>query len=591
MKKENPRASVKSFESSSDYPSHKSGLPQESQIIKGDPFNRKALEDTKEGFPRHSKDSASKIGTQPDETRSIGRELAENIITKENVKKPHRTWHQIDRVFTEKQPQSFNFFSRILDDELFKFMANRINEYKKSKGEAWEASPWNRRWTDASDVELMHLVGLFYFMGIVKKPTERDYWKNEDTEDSELIIRKMMARGRFQQILQCFPGLWEDTISGDNQASTLRNVYNKILENSRKLYHGSKILSLDSLTLPYLEKQNIPEKQTTSENLSYRLEVLLIAESSSGFVLNCELSKIGGNYDADSVVEAAIRMLSPFKDNGYSVYIEAQYTSNKLLKELSKLGIKACGMLPPQSLEVSDSLKTEFKSLQIGDSRQYFINDQLIAVWKTGDAISSIISTIHLPSDVDGFTNSARDVNNVLNDKLAMGRMLQDYGTHSTGKNRFEEKMLQEANSHAWSNKKFSVIVFYYFLEVAMVNSYIMYLTSENGNQKLLDQKHYRMQLIDRLCSYGKDKAALLHCKEKQSEPDMLERLHNFNNTGNCALITVEKSAHCMVCKLSGIEYKIRTSYRCQTCQIPVCVVGCYDYHRMIVEGQKFVFK
>lgn len=506
------------------------------------------------------------------------------------------------------------FFNLVFDSTIARNLAEWINANRKLIPEKKDKHPLARKWRDLGELEFRRFIGILFFIGAVKKPNLKEYWRVEPSIDSaeEPSIRRLMHRDRFEQILSSFPESSEDWVKpilGEQVATEMKpkpkgkhndavavisDLCSGILENSKKNYNFSKVVSLDSSKVsigPASAAAQVGGKQSS------QLRPFLLYESKTGFVLNCVMSRSETRENRQTMTETALRLLIPHKYDEFSVYIASSYTSNQLLAELLKHNIKACGKISFKDIDAPESFHHEINDLPSVVSRQYIIDSQTVGLWKDGKKVFCLVSTLHNPFNTNNTTANSNQLSIeeispyvVLKDRLTLDQMAKDYSTSVGLGNRFDERMLKFANTAAFRSRKLLLGVLYYYLEIAMVNSYLMYFESEKGNKDCLSQREYRIHVIENL-SRNARRLMLIRNVKKSKESVQLEKIQLLSRSGRCFLVPNGSPAICKICCARPAVKKIKSSYKCHPCQLSVCAVGCYDSHRMFVEAQKFVFK
>ena len=84
---------------------------------------------------------------------------------------------------------------QIFDEGLFRHIVEQTNLYVRQKRAA------SYKWEDLTVPELKAFMGIWIFMGFVKKPAIRDYWSQGLIEGEFPIITDTFPRNRFLAIL------------------------------------------------------------------------------------------------------------------------------------------------------------------------------------------------------------------------------------------------------------------------------------------------------------------------------------------------------------------------------------------------------
>lgn len=137
--------------------------------------------------------------------------------------------------------------------------------------------------------------------------------------------------------------------------------------------------------------------------------------------------------------------------------------------------------------------------------------------------------------------------------------ILEAYNEHMRGVDYFDQYLRYYSLLHG--SKKWYLKIAFYFLEVAILNSYIIY-QKEYGKNGSISRKEYIVEIIYALLGMQQPEKHRFHLKKRDFK-----------------LISVDDPRDCTVCSDVN-EKRKRTSYFCSTCCSYVCAVGCYDEHR-----------
>jgi len=134
--------------------------------------------------------------------------------------------------------------------------------------------------------------------------------------------------------------------------------------------------------------------------------------------------------------------------------------------------------------------------------------------------------------------------------------------------------------------------MFVHFIEIAVRNSYIIYLKNKNHNyveEKVypIKQIKFRKSLIKGLINLQNKLWIQVTC----AKSELIIVKNNFNFSFNdFELKYVRVDNYCDFCNQPGNKRTKRTRYMCATCDVPVCVL-CYDINRKLVLTNNNILK
>ena len=150
---------------------------------------------------------------------------------------------------------------------------------------------------------------------------------------------------------------------------------------------------------------------------------------------------------------------------------------------------------------------------------------------------------------------------------------VNEYNKYTLGVDRMDQRLSYYQFTHKsvrWWRK-----VFFWMLDVAVVNSYVLYTKHTDARRKYT-HKEFRRELVLALCEEARAARSRYHC------PDYtLERLR-----GNHFPAVASTRRDCRVCSVRGAEGQrhLTTTY-CSTCtdHPHLCIGECYEkYHTAV---------
>ena len=148
---------------------------------------------------------------------------------------------------------------------------------------------------------------------------------------------------------------------------------NALLPRFTTVYSPSQNLSLDETLIKFKGRvqfrQFLPLKRSR-----FGLKGFVVTDSATGYVLDTMIytGKEGPAVSRDLAMRVVLKLVEPYVDKGYRLFVDNWYTSVPLLLELERRGILACGtvrgnrkFLPK---DIVDQRKEQVKRLKRGES-------------------------------------------------------------------------------------------------------------------------------------------------------------------------------------------------------------------------------
>ena len=185
-----------------------------------------------------------------------------------------------------------------------------------------------------------------------------------------------------------------------------------------------------------------------------------------------------------------LRLLAPICGRGHHLYTDNLYTSPGLFTELHVRGLEACGTLRLNRRGIPPEVKA---SMQKGERRTVVVNDKMAVVQWRDKRIVSILSTLHsdTPVDIECRSRHAPGGREVVQKPEAV----VEYNKFMGGVDRGDQLLSYYGFPHR--TVKWWRRAFFFLFDAAIVNSYIMYCTSQTGRR--LSHEQFRITLAKQL--------------------------------------------------------------------------------------------
>ena len=359
---------------------------------------------------------------------------------------------------------ALDFVQLFITRYLFCFIAEQTNIYAEQRLRD-KTSASASAWIPVTAKDIAQYLGLVILMGVVRKPSLRDYWSTNDLLLTPIFIRTMTCR-RFLQIATFFH-VTNNVEIPDNVADPLvrvRSVLEYFRSRFRDVYTPSRELSIDEGMLPWKGKLRFkvynPAKPT-----KYGIKFYIIAEARSGYVSFFEA--YSGTYS--STRDTVFSLLGDLKGCGYHVYMDNYYNSVALSKELYGEGIHTCGTLrlPRGGPKVLQNLA---KTKVMRDEVHFRRNDETFVIIWMDATLVKLVTNIH-NADTEIYERRQRGRRDLV--QLNRPKAISDYNTYMGGVDHFDQmiKYYQFTRRTSKWTKKFVI----YLFQMALFNAFALY--------------------------------------------------------------------------------------------------------------------
>ena len=422
----------------------------------------------------------------------------------------------------------------------------------------------------------MSFVGILLATGIHKLPSIRDYWSQHAFLGVPGISRGM-PRNRFLDILSSLH-------LNDNQHMPsrespqfdklfkVRPLLDKIKANSQAHYYPHQPVAVDEAMILFKVrstfKQYMPMKPTKRGYKAWCL-----CDSVNGYMYNIDIytgkvsqSTANDNPEDGLATRVVKSMVEPLYGKGHHVYMDNFFSSVALADYLKSKDTYTIGTARVSykgwPLELKD-MKALNKSLERGAHRSKILdNDVQCLVWKDKKAMA-FISTISAPSAETQVSRRNKDGSR---SEISCPNTVKLYNAHMGGVDLFDSR--RKTYSCSRKSKKWWLRLFYFLLDTAVTNSYVIY--KETPGTKPLTLKDYTIAIADEMMSIFSSRKRKSNAREAPIAARLCER--HFPDM-------MAELKQCRVCPT-----RKRTKFCCSdcssSCPVPLCPTKCFRiYH------------
>ena len=409
-------------------------------------------------------------------------------------------------------------------------------------------------------------------MGLIDIPTLEGYW-NTSWESEIPFFRRVMPRDRFLQIF------WMLHVGeGEGRIDKVKTLCDALISNFQQNYLPGENLAVDETMVGFRgrfgPKQYMPNKPT-----KYGIKAFTLASSDHGYLLNL-LLYVGAETlaNADQAYSAlpqparvVMHVMEPYFSKGHHVYTDRYYSSIPLAQALLQQDTKFTGTMIKNRVGLPDVIRNPSFKLQNDETRAFRDGSLLTVAWRAATKKKPLVM---LSSSCPHEMVTVRSRRTTQQKPLVVDR----YNHSMNGVDRADQYTVYYSfvrRSVKWWRK-----VFFWVMEVAIVNSYILHKFTSQRPQTHLE---YRRSLVRSLAAaYVQSAPPRVPGRRKRprqpqhGDPERLNRQPHFLERGS--------QRDCTVCSSQYSGHRHRTTYFCKTCPShpPLCPAACFEqYHTM----------
>lgn len=238
-----------------------------------------------------------------------------------------------------------DYFELFLTRDILEHITDQTNLYAVQQMLTSDTTPGSRvhGWDPVTVNEIGKFLALIGWMGLVKLPSIKDYWRVHALYGLPLA-RKVMPRNRFELILKFLH--FADNINADpeDRLSKLRIILDKFTSNFQKAYTPGQKICVDESLIPWrgrlLFRQYIPNKAS-----KYGIKVFKLC-TEKGYTWNLIIYCGKSRSQEVGVSEKTVMELAEgLLDEGRTIYTDNYYTSIPLAYRLRRRRTHLVGTL------------------------------------------------------------------------------------------------------------------------------------------------------------------------------------------------------------------------------------------------------
>ena len=345
-----------------------------------------------------------------------------------------------------------------------RYAASRIEALR----EANQLKPKSRfgSWKPVDIAEMRAFFAIILNMGLIEVPTLEGYWST--AWESEIpFFRKVMPRDRFLQIL------WMLHVGdGPRRADKVQGLLDALIGNFQTAYYPSKDVAVDETMVGFRGRFG-PRQYMPGKPNKYGVKAFTLASSENGYMLNVllhtgaeTLSEANPAYSSlPQPARVVMHLMQPYLNRGHHVYTDRYYTSVPLTQALLDAGTHFTGTCMKSRVGLPDIVRSSTFRLQ-DQVHAYRAGAHLCVAWQAATKKKPVfmLSTNSHHQMVTVRSRHTTQLKPVVVDRYNHSMNGVDRADQFTVYYSFIRRSLK------WWKK-----VFFWSMEVAAVNSYLLY--------------------------------------------------------------------------------------------------------------------
>ena len=428
-------------------------------------------------------------------------------------------------------------------------------------------------WKDTTPDEINRLIALLIYFGLVKVSNSERYWSIKSLYNG-LWAKGIMSRNRFLGLMAFLHVVDPATETPGGKLHKVQSFIDDFKSKCLSLYQPRQQVAIDERMVKSRHRsgirQYIKDKPTKSG-----IKLWVLADSSNGYTIdfNVYSGKVAEGAVSENGLgyDVVMRLMQPFLNQGYHLYIDNFYTSTVLVKKLFRQGVATTGTIRENSRGFPASLKNGSQWSKAGNvergSMRWVRDPPILALQWFDNKVVSMLTTIENANDHVQVERKSKTGGVWRTVVVQQPQAIASYNQYMNAVDRSDQ--ILATNNVLRKCMRWWKTLFFHLIDVAVVNSYILFREhqAQFPDVKELERTadyslaNYREELVRQICGFEEyeDPPKPSNARPPPPPPREFETVH--------IPVFSDKRRSCVVCsKRERRQLKV-TSY----CSAPQC--------------------
>ncbi|XP_047103465.1 piggyBac transposable element-derived protein 4-like [Schistocerca piceifrons] len=477
-----------------------------------------------------------------------------------------------------KSDKEIKYFESIFTEELLLHICNQTNLYARQERcvvkSGKKTTKVSSNWQDITVPELKAFLGMLILMGVHQLPQLGNYWSS-DPILAVTAISSVMTKLRYKKIVENLHCNDNSTCvkkgkPGYDKLHKIRPVIRAISNKLCKVYKPSSVLAVDECMVAFKGrstlKQYMPMKPVKR---GYR--EWCSADASTGFIINFDIytGKRDTNDTSEFTLgeEVVLTLTKAMDGSKRLVAFDNYFTTVRIKEELQSHGLYGIGTVRPNRKDLPDMLEKNSK-LSRGEF-EFAVRSCVAAVkWQDSKPVR-ILSNYHNPKHVTTVLRRNKDGSR---SEVFCPLAVAEHNKIMGGVDRFDQ--LPERYAVGSRSRKWWHRLFFFLVDLAVVNSYVMWKLQKTEADQLTVRLHLARQLFSGFSS-RKRRGRRVHFQTPKRGVSGVPDEVRLEEVGTHFPTKGTTNRRCRQCSTKNKEK--RTKIMCSNCRVPLCVAPCFS--------------
>lgn len=454
------------------------------------------------------------------------------------------------------------FFELIFSESIIGQIVAQTNIYAQAN----PLSPGYRKWEDVTPEMVKSFIGVVIAMAIRKYSATDDYWSTHPILGCEAIAKSWTKR-KFWAFLHCFH-LNDNAMALPREdplydkLHKVRPILNEVRRNCKANFVPGRDNSIDEAMVAYKGRSSL-KQYCPLKPVKRGFKVWCLNDSRTGYMF--DFMVYTGKEDSGRTHGLGAKVVKDLSENlkgkGHIIIMDNYFSSVGLFEDLLDDDIGAVATARSDRKKWPIELKK--LSMRRGESKSKMVGNVHAFVWKDKKNVNFLNTAIN-PEE---FTTVKRKMKDGQVIDVPCPSAVAFYNCNMGGVDLHDQK--RKYISCSRKSQKWWPRLFYFFVDVAIVNAHVLEWLSVN---------HKKKRPIKEFClELAMEYITLWACRKKPGRPRTITPPDDQEQYLHWPSDRRESRRRCSQCATEGKEK--RTWYECIVCDVGLCPECFGKYH------------
>ena len=384
--------------------------------------------------------------------------------------------------------KAIEFFNLFFTLEMINSICRHTNDYANQhifEGTHQAYAKSDGSWQDVSPNEVKKLIALLIYFGLVKVVGSVDkYWSKKSLYNG-LWARAIMPRLRFKALMALLHVVDPGTEVQGEKLRKVESFVNCFKTKCRELYQPRQNVATDERMVKSRHRSGI-RQYIKDKPTKWGIKLWVIADSSNGYTIDFDIyigKAAGRDVSANGLgYDVVMKLMQPYLNQGYHLFVDNFYTSVTLFKTLFTLGVPATGTIIETRRNFPAALKNGkawAKGKERGDMRWERDAPCLALQW-IDNKVVSLLTTIDNANDRIQVNRKSKNAGVWSTKVVYQPKTVTNYNKYMNAVDRSDQ--ILATNNVLRKCMRWWKTLFFHLIDIAVVNSFILFREHQANN-------------------------------------------------------------------------------------------------------------